>query len=673
MQLSNTISQANSFTQILLFYSRLVSFRYFPDRPARVLTVRVIVAYYSFADVIFDSDARRVEAWDDVQKTFSEHLSLTDSGSFPEMSQALVDALAELEPEILEKRVRGMLEQNLTLRHAGFLSADAATEDPILAAFAAQLSRAIPDSSLREAGAFGASLLLQAEVEPWPETLAKSRYIEFVASMLGLPEVSPMLNDSLPGSHEYSSSVILGESNIRLVFICVSSEADLQTQGERLGGLEIKFELYIFVFVMLGHEEASVAPIRKSLPRVAMMATVFPRDVLRHTLGYETHVLTMSVRSQLPLSVISPYRTSGATGRETFVGRRAELKRVIQTHDIHFAILGPRKIGKTSLLEQLRRTLNGPEAERTIAVAVDAGPYQSLERFLVDLQSEFLASTAAYEWFSFREASQIADTFHELNENLDVVRNNGFQVVFLVDEVDRLLESDDSSKFASCMRALANRNKARFVVFGYTELAESITDGYSPFYNLFSDLPLGPIDQPSAIELATEPMKRIGVAYADETIPNLVARECCNIPWLIQGLCNEMLSHAERGRVISMDVFKRAIDSKKFSDLLLMNIKRDRSLPQLQMLILYIIAESERGCLSELEIANAVDSRVFGVPFKDISNGVAHLLATYRLRETTSGYRFYVERQRTRLLAADQFLGVLQGIADGVSRKYSSR
>ena len=60
---------------------------------------------------------------------------------------------------------------------------------------------------------------------------------------------------------------------------------------------------------------------------------------------------------QLDLSLLTPYETSKPVTGSRFFGREFEVRRILQTPDSNFAIMGIRRIGKTSLMREIERQL----------------------------------------------------------------------------------------------------------------------------------------------------------------------------------------------------------------------------------------------------------------------------------------------------------------------------
>jgi Cdc6-like AAA superfamily ATPase len=75
---------------------------------------------------------------------------------------------------------------------------------------------------------------------------------------------------------------------------------------------------------------------------------------------------------QISISLLSPYRTGPVTGSQ-FFGREMEIRRILGRESSNYAIVGIRRIGKTSLLRELARRLheNAHEEAKNSIVYLD--------------------------------------------------------------------------------------------------------------------------------------------------------------------------------------------------------------------------------------------------------------------------------------------------------------
>jgi hypothetical protein len=68
------------------------------------------------------------------------------------------------------------------------------------------------------------------------------------------------------------------------------------------------------------------------------------------------------ISAQIPISFLSPYETRAPVTGSRFFGREHEISRILSNPDTNHAILGIRRIGKTSLLREIERILFEREA-----------------------------------------------------------------------------------------------------------------------------------------------------------------------------------------------------------------------------------------------------------------------------------------------------------------------
>ena len=87
------------------------------------------------------------------------------------------------------------------------------------------------------------------------------------------------------------------------------------------------------------------------------------REVERST--NPTNDLLELASKQVPLSILSPYETTRPVTASKFFGRDFELRNITTHPDTNYAILGSRRIGKTSLLMEFKR-LASPEYKKRI-------------------------------------------------------------------------------------------------------------------------------------------------------------------------------------------------------------------------------------------------------------------------------------------------------------------
>ncbi len=353
--------------------------------------------------------------------------------------------------------------------------------------------------------------------------------------------------------------------------------------------------------------------------------------------------LRSQILRQLPLRFLSPYRTTGPVRGDIFFGRVGELRAIVEMPNTNYCVLGPRRIGKTSFLHALRNKINEEEVLRdTVAIYVDACEHNRMVHFQKHLTGE-LSKENDFVWIDPSEAY-----FEDL---ADFLRQSPRKFVFLLDEVDRLLQSREADSLEAFARSMANEGYARFIFCGYKALSERIRNRMSPIYNLFDLIRLGPLNVGDARELVRQPMDRIGVRFEKPGVIDRILDLGSNVPWLLQFLCQLLVERLEvRGgaREIAVEDVDFVYNSSDFSKAMTEAIT-DEDMPVLMRLIIYLVVDSPEESLRERDIYGSVRKAVYGAPFTEIRKALDYLAASYVLKNTGDHYRFYIPQLKQKL------------------------
>jgi len=219
-----------------------------------------------------------------------------------------------------------------------------------------------------------------------------------------------------------------------------------------------------------------------------------------------TEALKRAILEQTDLTKISPFVLRGATPARVFRGRQqeeADLVGTIRSNSV--ALLGGRRIGKTSLMKHVISQLN----------ETDIQPYFA-DCQVVQTWSDF-GALARREW-----RVDLPDAFlpENLNDLVEQLSDSGRQhVVIFLDEIDHLLDWDanhDQDKvkeafFRQC-RAISQTAKAQFVFSGERRIAQKFWDASSPHWNFCRPIMLRQLTRIAAGSLLSEPIEGLGVA-----------------------------------------------------------------------------------------------------------------------------------------------------------------
>ena len=264
------------------------------------------------------------------------------------------------------------------------------------------------------------------------------------------------------------------------------------------------------------------------------------------------------ILDQVDLNVVSPYITSGPVPENMFFGRDYELKAIMRTiRDRSFAIVGGRKIGKTSVLTKVNRLM-----EQT----------GGLQPFYLDCQyvnsyDEFFRAVALTCQVQVESAAP--DMLRRII--LRVRRQHeGQMLVLLLDEVDGLLLFDlaNQMRLFRVLRALSQEGLCRFVFCGERQLHASLHDPDSPLFNFCNAIRLSYLAPRDALRMIQEPMAAMGITFEPAEVPqDIVELSSCH-PNLVQAICKLLIAriNARSDRVITAEDLKQVRASDEFRE-----------------------------------------------------------------------------------------------------------
>lgn len=248
-------------------------------------------------------------------------------------------------------------------------------------------------------------------------------------------------------------------------------------------------------------------------------------------------LLTSIVLEQSDLTKISPFVINSTTPRAMYYGRQKEEATLINTLTSHsIALLGSRKIGKTSLLRNAKDSLS------------NAG----FNTFFLDCQT-------VNSWESFGEMAQryweisLPNSFEPMHL-FDMVKTfrqkSKKNIVFLLDEIDQLLKWDSSHEkdqvpeaFFKACRTISQNGEAQFVFSGERTISEKLWDSHSPHWNFCKPLQLRQLDKNSTRELIVQPLRSLQIQILNtEKFVDKAWRVTSGHPQIVQLLGDKLVN-----------------------------------------------------------------------------------------------------------------------------------
>jgi serine/threonine-protein kinase len=231
-----------------------------------------------------------------------------------------------------------------------------------------------------------------------------------------------------------------------------------------------------------------------------------------------------------------------------FHGRSSELSRIYERikagRPQSVSLVGVRRIGKSSLLSAIHHPANRmkylPAPLEYVCVYMDfqekrnVAPAEILHHILWALQNEFRG----------RLRLNVQPDYEGLMEVVHAFQEAGLKLIFLWDEFESVTKNPNiGPEFYAYFRALANNYNVAYVTTSSAQLqtlchTKAIAD--SPFFNIFTNLHLGPFKPEEARQLIAEPSAKAGKPLAAHT--DFVLEIGGYFPFFVQMACSALFS-----------------------------------------------------------------------------------------------------------------------------------
>jgi serine/threonine protein kinase len=336
--------------------------------------------------------------------------------------------------------------------------------------------------------------------------------------------------------------------------------------------------------------------------------------------------IILEQRTEL-LSALSPYVVSGPVPESMFFGRESQLKMISQNiNRSNFAVVGGRRIGKSSILLRLRHLFGNDPRYR--AIYIDCEARCDEDNFL----------SAVSESLNLTHDGGMP-SFPRLLAALRRQDQGPQTVVFLLDEIDELLNFDAERRSGGSLfksfRAASQEGLCRFVFSGSRTLHRHLRDPHSPFFNFCEAIALGRLEEKSIVEIVCQPMQQLGFDIPErERLVTRLIELTSSHPNLAQWMCDRLIKTSV-GKSITVEVLEQIATTPEFQEHYVNTAWGDASAREkLITLLMEGPAFSDADVISTLEQA--------GVPADDRAvRESLDILRLYALLDRDeAGYRF---------------------------------
>jgi len=358
------------------------------------------------------------------------------------------------------------------------------------------------------------------------------------------------------------------------------------------------------------------------------------------------------IASQVSISSLAPYETRAPVTGSRFFGREYEIARVIGNPDTNHALLGIRRIGKTSLLREVERILKESQ-DPTQVIYLECSDLLSTEDYIREvvrkLNPRELPRLHMQKYIFF---------FPDFLERM--ARANKSKLIFLLDEIDNLVLAQRGDwELFRMLRASANKGACQYILAGFREAMREQYLLDSPFYNFAQEIRLNEFTRRQAHDLIVTPMENLRVRIRNkDDVVGRIYEETAGQPNLIQYYCMILLRRLDRTgeREISPESLIDVYSDEGFKSHLLtsfMQNTENREKALIYAVLMASEASPSRG-FSHSFIDAALRKRGIVLPQGDIDEACSVL--------TLAGVIY--RRGKEHFFASPVFTKVLQGTYD---------
>jgi hypothetical protein len=254
---------------------------------------------------------------------------------------------------------------------------------------------------------------------------------------------------------------------------------------------------------------------------------------------------------------------------DLFFGREELINKIIRgvVGGNHQAVQGPRRSGKSSLLNELTRRLRRLDDPKTAYVpvkfncqsATQVEFFFKLMRSLRKTINEMYPTLAlpalvhAQRPESYTD-SDFEDDLHAILEVWREAETKTLRIILLLDEGDTINLYDPAMQ--GKIRTIISDNKVLKMVWVGTNILEAAKNVGSPWYNLQITHLLPPLAPEDAHALMLEPAQKLGYTFHPEAVEHILAL-AQGQPYIVQYLCHyavDIMLAEQRSQISLADV-----------------------------------------------------------------------------------------------------------------------
>jgi len=210
-----------------------------------------------------------------------------------------------------------------------------------------------------------------------------------------------------------------------------------------------------------------------------------------------------------------------------FFGRDGELEHLVES-DSNYFVVGPRRVGKTSLLQETKRLLESKGVRVFLIACQDKDePSQVVEEILRTLDARSVVTAK-------RRAHLLDESM--LPSVLKTVTRKHRKVVLILDELGNAIRKRDRDPwlFMGALREYSQSGNLRIIMSGWQQIYRKQGEFDSPFVNFAAVLPLRGFKDKEIRECLIDPLSLWGTIRDREALRQRVTSSIGRQPFLLQ-------------------------------------------------------------------------------------------------------------------------------------------
>jgi AAA+ ATPase superfamily predicted ATPase len=236
-----------------------------------------------------------------------------------------------------------------------------------------------------------------------------------------------------------------------------------------------------------------------------------------------------------------PFSIDVAARPNMFFGRESELEWLAEEETTNFAITGPGKIGKTSLVKQYLHYLRrSGKSSQTFYVDL----HETLDRSATNWPSFVAKRLAGTSW----SQTVTLESFPQFLKLFKSKILKGRTPTIILDEMDEVVS--DSENVRQIIAAVEKQGLCRFIICGRAEVYKAVRNNSTGLGGRFRVIRLEPLEPRTAEKLLLEPLMDLGLALAEEKRSlEYVIEWTGRLPQLIQFYGQRLVESAVKSKV----------------------------------------------------------------------------------------------------------------------------